>query len=275
MYRIFALLAGVIFWLWSPFAIAAPIVTMAHGDVNVVSKDGSRPAPGGHFRLEAGQTLELGEDAFVCMMDGTMRKRVQGPASFAYGDDLDTPRATSGGDASPLSTLLERKTTAYTSGATRGQDGTKPILVRPVEGTRIVGLQEIRWACDSCGPQQVVVRDPETWASLWTGHAETSLAYEGPVLSPGEYLLEFGSLYFEFEVAQATEVTIVQKAVDEALVGTESLSQAERASIEAAVWSLGGFPTHALAVIEAAHEAAPEDRVLQALLEGYKGMYAP
>jgi len=273
--RLYPLVVAILVGLWVSPAAAEPIVTMAYGDVKVVSVSGSTPAPDGHFRLEAGQTLEIGDDAFVCMMDGAIRKRVQGPASLAYGADFGGSTPTRSGDDSPLAALLARKSTSHASGATRGRDGTKPALVRPIEGTRIARLSEIRWTCDSCGPQQVVVRDPETWAPLWSGRAEGSLVYEGPSLAAGEYLLEFGDLYFKLKVAKDGEFASVQRAVEEALEGTDGLSLAEKTSIEAAVWDLGGFPTQALARIETARDLSPDDPVLRALLQSYEGMFAP
>ena len=136
--------------------------------------------------------------------------------------------------------------------------------------------QGFTWHCDACGTQDVAVYDFMADTVAWSGKGDGSLAYAGPELKPGPYLVRIGSREFSFTVADAKaqeRVKQARSAADEARQGLEKQGVNDVAalvSIPAGVYLRSGMPSEALWLVDSALAAHPDDAALKDLRADYE-----
>ena len=214
------------------------MVTMATGTVTLIEGKTHNPAPAAPFLLAPGQLLELAEGAHVVILRSGGAFSADGPKKV---DAAALAPVSSSPDA--VGTLLARQTSLSTAGASRAAGLS---LVRPVPSSTALAIGQIRWRCDACGAQPVEVRDLRADTVIWIGEGEEQLAYAGPPLAPGVYLLRVGGNDFNLRVTPAA-------AVEPLLAPLASIEDpADRAASQAGALLLAGYPTDALAILEGA-----------------------
>lgn len=262
--RWFHIAFALTFPTWPMRAHAEPVVTMTRGDVAIVASDRTSPAPSGCFRLNYGQALRLGDGGVAFVMDGATRTRLEGPRTWV----ATAPAQTGSVQSAALTGILQRQTSSAKVGATRGE-GRAPRMQRPRDGSREVALTRVEWSCDACGPQNVTLTNATMTQVLWRSTADSAVGYSGPLLEPGDYLVQVGQGYHTFHVAVPAEVDGVRSAIADALAASDTVSFVERLSIEAAIWTLAGFHGQANDVLGAALKEHPDDPAVRALHTSY------
>ncbi len=255
-------------------AWAAPaLVTTTRGSVVLVRQGESTPAPAPPFILEDGASLTLGDEALVVVLFEGSATQLHGPREVGQ-DDLKTREAAPATRTSTLETLLTARTQTSRAGASRA-GGTQMHLTRPVPGAQVVAIPYIAWRCDTCPTTQVSLYDLRNDVDVWTGEGTSLIAYDGPTLAPGAYLLALGDRDHAFTVVGAEDsqrlASLVEAASDasDELVGVGA-DIAARTSIVAAVYLQSGFPSEALYTIDQALIQHPDDPALQALRASFE-----
>lgn len=225
----------------APAANDAPaMVTLVRGPVSLVAAGKSAPAPAAPFLLAVGQTLELGVGAHVVLLRQGGAFTVDGPKRV---DPATFNAAPVAGDQ--VGALLQKRTSLASAGASRAVG---LVLTRPVPRAPALALRDIRWRCDACGPQDVAVLDLRADTTVWTGTGDGSVTYGGPALAPGTYVVRVGTDEFALRVTPPAEADgAVASAHADAVP-----DPADRAATVAAALLLAGYPTDALAALEAA-----------------------
>jgi hypothetical protein len=219
---------------------APAMVTLVRGPVTLVDGGKPAPAPAAPFLLVAGQTLDLGAGAHVVFLR-------QGGAFTVDGPKVVDPvafRAPANG-TDQVGALLQKRTSLVSAGAARSAG---LVLTRPVPRSPALDLRDIRWRCDACGPQDVVLLDLHADTTVWTGHGDGAVRYDGPALAPGTYAVRVGADEFAVRVSPRADA-------DAAVAGAhpESIPDpGDRAAAVAGTLLLAGYPTDALATLEAA-----------------------
>lgn len=223
-----------------PAAPAGPpaMVTMVKGSVTLVEGKTRSPAPAPPFLLSASQSLDLAAGAHVVLLRQGGAFTVDGPRQV---DPESFHSAANTSDK--VGSLLEKRTSLASAGVARG--GTVA-LTRPIPGAPVLALGDIRWSCDHCGPQTVVLADLHADARLWSGSGEGAVRYDGAALNPGVYGLKIGDAEFSVRVAPRTEADAILAGAHLDTLPTPT----DRAAATAGALLLGGFPTDAIAALE-------------------------
>lgn len=253
----------------TPALAGAPaLVTLAQGAVTL--PDGTTPsAP---FVLAEGQALTLADGATVVVLHEGTATRLRGPAEISTAD-LNAPAAGGGKARGALDAVLTRHVSFAKAGASRGD---AIHLVRPVPGGTVVAPHRIAWRCDACGNQPVEVFDFMGDKTVWTGTGDGSVAYGGPTLGPGAYLVKVGTHEFSFTVAPTEEqerVKLARDAADAAVKGLEGQGVRDATalvSIPAGVYLQAGLASEALWLVDEALDAHPGDAALVDLKTTYE-----
>lgn len=225
------------------FAQAAPspaMVTLVKGPVTLVAGATRTPAPAAPFLLVAGQTLDVGAGGRVVLLQQGGAHTVEGPATV---DPSHLPAQGSVADA--VGGLLDWRTSLSSAGASRGGAVT---VTRPVPDAPVLTLTEVRWSCAACGPQNVILTNLYADSAGWTGRGEGRVAYDGPPLGPGTYVVTVGTRELAVRV-------VAPDGADAALAAAHPdriADPQDRAAVIAGTLLLAGFPTDALRTLEAA-----------------------
>lgn len=265
-------------WLALVAAAAPAMVTTTRGGVELVRPSGPTPAPAPPFLLGEDEGLRLADGALVVVLHEGTATQLLGPREVAR-DDLKTREATAQAGAAALDALMTRRVELSSAGASRG-GGAAIRLTRPVPGTRVVGLPYVEWACEGCGDEGVALYDFRNDRDVWRGVGERRVAYDGPPLEPGGYLLTLGERDHALTVASADEARELAELVAAATRAMDDLAgagadAAARTSILASVQLQAGYPSEALYTVDAALVANPGDPhllALQASLERLAGL---
>jgi hypothetical protein len=272
------------FWLlalglFAVNAAAAPaLVTWTAGEVQLaLPARPTTPAPSAPFVLPEGGKLILSDGAAAVVLHEGTATRVRGPAVTTQ-STLAAP--TTGGDPgrSALAAVLERDVSFAKTGASRGDT---VHLMRPIPGGAVLRMQAISWHCGECGAQEVQVYDFLRDQVVWTGRGSGTVAYVGPALAPGPYLIRVGGLESSVTVLPTDEANKVDLAVRAATVAADGLraegesDPAVWTSVTASVYMHAGLPSEALWAVDRALLASPSNeglRDLRALYERHAGL---
>lgn len=225
-----------------PAAPPPAMVTLARGPVAIVDGGKSSPAPAAPFLLAAGQALDLGEGAHAVFLRQGGAFTVDGPKRIDPGW-LEARAASGPEDA--VGTLLERRTSLASVGASRSGG---LAVVRPVPGAPALALREVRWRCDACAAMAVTVSDAHGGGVVWKGTGDHAVAYGGPALAPGTYVVSVGATEQSVRIVARTEADAAIAAAHPDAIP----DAADRAAAIAGALLLAGFPTDALATLEQA-----------------------
>ena len=135
-------------------------------------------------------------------------------------------------------------------------------------GFSYVKLTTIRWECDDCGLQKFELYD-ETFTPLWEGSDSEQIAYTGPALAPGEYVLSVDGNYHGFTIVAAEKGKEIEDMLAEIRKGSKT-SEIERIYTQAALYYQAGLQGEALVILDQAIEANPKDESLKELLKSYE-----
>lgn len=248
---------------------AVALVTLASGTVTL---DGEA-VPAAPFVLPAGKGLNLADGASVVVLHEGTATRLRGPRTVSL-SDLNAPSTgASERRRQALGAVLSRDVSFTKAGASRGGELQ---LVRPLPGGTVLAPRDIRWTCDGCGAQQVEVYAFLADEVVWTGQGAGAVAYAGPALDPGPYLVRIGAREFSFTVADkqtAARVNQARAAADEAREGLKSQGVEDVAalvSIPAGVYLRAGLPSEALSLIDQAIAEHPGNESLTVLRSHYE-----
>jgi len=238
-------------------AAAAPLalVTTTKGAVTF----GGAAAPAVPFTLTAGQTLDLAADASVVLLYQGKAFQLTGPRKVDPAT-LASPAADPAAGA--LEDLFSRQVSTAVAGASRAA---AVALARPVPGTAVLDLHQVRWSCGGCGVVPVEVRTLRGGAVLWSGSGEDHVDYAGPALSPGPHVLRVGTADFSFLVP-ATDERARAEAARQTLAGIAD------PSVAAGVWFATGLYTEGLYALDAAVSANPKYAELRAVYAAKAGV---
>lgn len=231
------------------------LVTLTSGEVKL----GADAAPATPFVLPEAGALTLADGASVVVLHEGTATRVRGPATVDL-SSLGAPSTGGGADKGALDAVLTRQVSFARAGASRGGDLR---LVRPVPGGTVLAPASIAWRCDGCGAQDVQVYDFMNDKVVWTGKGEGRVAYAGPALAPGAYVVSVGGNDFSFTVAPAeaqAELSKARRAADAAVQGLKAQGVddvAAATSIPASVYVKAGLASEALWVLDAAVDRNP------------------
>jgi hypothetical protein len=227
-----------------PYVLAADpapaMVTMVRGTVTVVDGATRTPAPAPPFILAAAQTLDLASGAHVVLLR-------QGGAFAVDGPRVVDPTAFKGSSnaSDKVGALLEKRTSLASAGAARSGG---PSIVRPVPNSQLLTLGEVRWSCEGCGEQTVLVVDLRADDAAWSTQGTGRVAYTGAALAPSTYAVTVGATERTFRV--------VPRADADALIASLALetiaAPEDRAAATAGALFLAGYQTDALSTLEAA-----------------------
>lgn len=240
-----------------PYAVAASpaLVTSARGPAVVVTAGTRAAAPPAPFLLAVDQSLDLPAGSSVVLLHEGVAFSLAGP-KVVEASALRSPQASTAAPA--IQSLLDRKVTLAKAGASRGTR-----LLRPVAGTPLVSLGEVRWSCSPCADTPVAILSMTAAAPVWTSHGEGTVRYDGEPLWPGWYLLQVGGDSFTFQVVEEAERKAVAAAFS--VVTPPDADAASLATIPAALWLQAGMPSEALYVLDRARAAYPDDAELTRL----------
>ncbi len=252
----------------APAVAATPaMVTTTNGEVKVVKAGKADTAPAAPFLLTDDMTLELGSGAQAVLLYNGTAKRVLGPATTST-KQMEGGKAVSGAGktGSMLDDLLSVQHSQAQAGAHRG--GIQ--LHRPVPGTDVLAVQDIRWACEKCGEQEVEIVDFLEGETVWTGKGTGAVTYDGPALTGDSYQIVIGDERFTIYVADAEKKKLLEQATEAAEGSDDAVADdaAAALSVKTALYTHVGFPTEALYLVDSAIAKNPGDASLIALRDG-------
>ena len=247
---------------------AAPVlVTATVGEVQLLAADGSpQPTPAIPFLFTSQTVLQLANQSQVVLLDGAQIVVENGPRTLR----AKTPPATGGASIEPaLEDILGRAPASRRVGAARSSDGL--VLMRPVPDIPLLALQTIRWRCDDCGAQQVDLIRVDTFTTLWTSTATGAVRYDGPTLTPGDYMVLVDGTYHAFSVAPDTTRSLLTTALQSIKASSDDSDNAlGTVAATAAVYAQSGLSTEALYALDGALKASPKSAPIQALRLQYE-----
>jgi hypothetical protein len=260
--------------LLSASAATPAMVTTTNGEVKLVKEGKADTAPAAPFLLTEDMQLQLGNGAHAVVLYNGTAKRVLGPATTST-KTMEGGKAVSGAGkaGSMLDDLLAVQHSQAQAGAHRG--GIQ--LHRPVPGTDVVAVKDIRWACEKCGEQEVQVVDFLAGETVWTGKGTGSVAYDGPALTGDTYQIAVGDERFTIYIANAEKRKLLDQATEAAEGSDDGVADdaAAALSVKTALYTHVGFPTEALYLVDAAIAEKPDDASLVALRDGLEAKLFP
>ena len=255
-----------------PAWAGAVLVTTVKGDVQLVDQGAHSTVPTPPFVLGTNQSLAVGAGGIVVLLHDGDATQVQGPTTI---DSASLKVRSSASMATPgvLDELINRQASSARAGATRSGP-TDLVVSRPLPGTAVVGLHEIRWAC-TCDPQTVSVYDFSTGEVVWTKQASGHVNYDGPALHPGAWSVNLGGHDFMFVVLSADEQKRVESArsvADSAAAKLKASGVSDPASLvalPAGIYAQADLPSDALWLVDQALVAHPGNADLLKLEDDY------
>jgi len=222
------------------------------------------------WQLREGQTIVLPEGAEAELIINGRYRTVKGPDRIPR-DESSLGTSASADETGWLKDVGLGRQEGIAPGGTRGGGNRsgQPVVQRPLPRSSAARLDEIRWHCELCGEVQVSLLKMTTGATVWRGTGTDRAAYDGPILTPGEYGIRLNSgPPSTFTVVGTHQAVQVRAAVEHVCRSIEDRFDAHSAAV--AIWWLSDIKTEALILMDEAVTAYPDDPRFLALRSRYE-----
>ncbi len=209
----------------------AALLAYTRGDVHEVVAGKGSSKPSAPSVVPRGAKLKVGPHALAVVLVKERAIAIHGPRTVVPDELQPTEPVPSRGDTELISVLSDiarhsgtRRGAAHDASGKASASAAQVRLIRPVPephtrhltlhvlddgrswtgsglGARKGKGPVIRWRCNHCGEQEVVIRDTSNDKVVWRGMGTNQVVYDGVGLWPGEYVLQIGDsqLYVKVE----------------------------------------------------------------------------